>query len=228
MIIECSKEACDRAKDRKYIESKRKETDWLETASANLEFDDIPDGWKANTVPQDPGMGKSVYDYKLLNATPYQMAGTMMGTKKLLQTSNRSEDEKLQEGWKIKFKQENISKYFKSQEVIDFDKEMKRLEKERLLELKRLKELEWFVKRKVKKKEVANKIAKEYVNNIIEEAWDKLKMKSIQRKNIRLKKLPSAPLLPGPAPGGSLILRQHLQNGKGKVTGMEKVHPLKS
>ena len=44
---------------------------------------------------------------------------------------------------------------------------MKRLEKERLLELKRLKELEWFVKRKEKKKEVANKIAKEYVNKII-------------------------------------------------------------
>ena len=62
---------------------------------------------------------------------------------------------------------------------------MKRIEKERLFELKRLKELEWLGKRKEKEKEVASNVAKEHLNNIIDEAWDELNKNS---KNIRLEK----------------------------------------
>ena len=99
---------------------------------------------------------------------------------------------------------------------------MKRIEKERLFELKRLKELEWLDKRKEKEKEVASNVAKEYLNNIIEEVWDELKRNS---KNIRLEK---AALCTEPAPGGSRILEQPLQKGKEKVIGIQQVHPSKS
>ena len=52
------------------------------------------------------------------------------------------------EGGMLKFKQMNISAYFSSTKTIDFDREMRRLEKERLLELKRRKEMEWVERRK--------------------------------------------------------------------------------
>ena len=51
----------------------------------------------------------------------------------------------------LKFKQMNISAYFSSTKAIDFDTEMRRLEKERLLELKRRKEMEWVERRKANK-----------------------------------------------------------------------------
>ena len=44
MIIDCIKEACERAEVRKDDEIRREATAWLETAPDNLEFDDIPDG----------------------------------------------------------------------------------------------------------------------------------------------------------------------------------------
>ena len=58
MIIDCSKEACERAEARKDDEIRREATEWLETAPVNLEFDDIPDGWK----DQDPWMAPSSPD----------------------------------------------------------------------------------------------------------------------------------------------------------------------
>ena len=48
----------------------------------------------------------------------------------------------------LKFKQINISAYFSSTKTFDFATEMRRLEKERLLELKRRKEMEWVEMRK--------------------------------------------------------------------------------
>ena len=42
---------------------------------------------------------------------------------------------------KFKFKQNNINAYFNNKATIDFDLEIQRLERERLLEMKRRKEL---------------------------------------------------------------------------------------
>ena len=89
---------------------------------------------------------------------------------------------------KLTFKQENITKYFKHQGIIDFEVEMKRIERERLLDLKRRKELEWQGRRELKKKEVTNKVAKEIVDNIAEEAWRNLEANKMEKKIIRLEK----------------------------------------
>ena len=55
------------------------------------------------------------------------------------------------EGGILKFKQKNITAYFRTRGMIDFGIEMQRLEKERLLELKRRKEMAWVERRKAKK-----------------------------------------------------------------------------
>ena len=89
---------------------------------------------------------------------------------------------------KLTFKQENITKYFKNQGKIDFDLEMNRIEKERLLDLKRRKELAWHARREEKRKEVTNDVAEELVDKIAEEAWKKLEANKAEKKSIRLEK----------------------------------------
>ena len=54
-------------------------------------------------------------------------------------------------GEKFQFKQPRINQYFRSKYVIDFDKEVQELERERLRDKKRRKELEWLDRKKAHK-----------------------------------------------------------------------------
>ena len=69
----------------------------------------------------------------------------------------------LPEGWKVKFKQRNITAYFQSRKVINF--EMMELEKERLLDPKRIKEFQWTERRR------ANKEQKEDLRTKSNQTW---------------------------------------------------------
>ena len=64
------------------------------------------------------------------------------------------DSENLTKGWKMKFKQNNINAYFCSKTTIDFELEMRRLEREKLLEMKRRKELAWTERRRELKEEL--------------------------------------------------------------------------
>ena len=55
--------------------------------------------------------------------------------------------------WKMKFKQNDINAYFCSKTTIYFELEMRRLEREKLLEMKRRKELAWTERRRELKDE---------------------------------------------------------------------------
>ena len=55
---------------------------------------------------------------------------------------------------KFKFKQNNINAYFNNKATIDFDLEIQRLERERLLEMKRRKELAWTERRREQREEL--------------------------------------------------------------------------
>ena len=63
------------------------------------------------------------------------------------------DSENLTKGWKMKFKQNNINAYFCSKTTIDFESKMRRLEREKLLEMKRRKELAWTERRRELKDE---------------------------------------------------------------------------
>ena len=78
----------------------------MESKEAEEEFAMIPDGWRLK---------------KQINLPEFNL-------------ENKIED--VPEGWKFRFKQPKIHQFFKSRELIDFDKEMEKVEQEWLLEKK--------------------------------------------------------------------------------------------
>ena len=111
MIIDCSKEACERAETRKDDEIRREATEWLETAPVTLEFDDIPAGWK----DQDPWMASSPPDDDTV-LEGWRAVDTLQdGWNQDENTKKFHENMQGTCKLKLKFKQENITKYFKHQ-----------------------------------------------------------------------------------------------------------------
>ena len=93
-------------------------TSWLKEEMATDEFNVIADEWNTGDLT-----GQSD---TLLEGWP-SIAVRMAGV-----TGEPPED------WKMKFEKNNITAYFQSCKVINFDMEMKSLDKERLLELMRI------------------------------------------------------------------------------------------
>ena len=137
VIIELSEGACDLVERNKMLLTNC----WLETDLAVNEFSEVPEDWKAN-------VDSEIEEHICLKDDTVMPKGW--------QPSSSLPAENMTKGWKVKFKfkQHNINAYFSSTANIDFDLEMRRLEREKLLEMKRRKELAWTERRREKKKEL--------------------------------------------------------------------------
>ena len=82
--------------------------------------------------------------------------------------------------------EKRITKYFRSKDAIEFDKEIRELEKENLQERKRRKELQWLDKRKEEGHRKAAKWAANTMDLIVTEAWIRIVQLEEKRKLIRL------------------------------------------
>ena len=85
-----------------------------------------------------------------------------------------------------RFNQHRITKYFRSKDAIDFDKEIQELEKENLQERKRRKELQWLDKRKEQDHRTATDCAANTMDMILTEAWTIIVQLEEKRKLKRL------------------------------------------
>ena len=142
LIITASREACDLVVSKLEEQSLKDHVRWLETAAAVEEFENVADCWKNVDMVPDGWKPQGQHSEEHENVP--------VGWKP--RSLDSEEKESVPEGWrksdmvpeeqklKFRFKQDSIKKYFRSQKVIDFDEEMRQLEKERLVEKKRMKE----------------------------------------------------------------------------------------
>ena len=127
---------------------------WLESEEAMEEFAIIPVGWKPEEQMNLPEPNHE----KKADSAPD-------GWKQI--APKPAKNTKM----KFTFNQTKIHQFFKSRELIDFDKEIKKLEKEMLLEKKKMKEKEWLERKREEKRKQANIWAGEIVERVTSEAW---------------------------------------------------------
>ena len=88
----------------------------------------------------------------------------------------------------FQFQQNYITKYFKDSRILDWDTEMAGLEKERLLQMKKMNELAWQSRREEERIRKNKEWSKEVVEQVTEMSWTELENKKVKSKIIRLDK----------------------------------------
>ena len=155
IITDCIYQVIKETEETEVKTRKVDNSNWLETEEAGVEFDIVPEGWKETDQPQ-----KEKFDM-----TPDGWKPERLSIKETCQAQEEKVDE-IPDGWKqerlnskkeknvqsagraaleevntlkIRFDQKRITKYFRSKDAIEFDKEIRELEKENLQERKRRK-----------------------------------------------------------------------------------------